>query len=112
MASIQKRGPYQWQAVIRRKGHPTQTRTFETKAKANAWVSIVESEMARNVFVDRSELEHTTLGDLLTRYGEEVSVKNKCLDSLDHVPVRSWPLFKARHVLRTLHLPDFSPIFR
>jgi hypothetical protein len=35
-----------------------------------------------------------------------------CLDSWDHVPVRSWPLFKARHVLRTLHLPDFSPIFR
>ena len=35
-----------------------------------------------------------------------------CLDSWDHVPIRSWPLFKARHVLRTLHLPDFSPIFR
>ena len=35
-----------------------------------------------------------------------------CLDSLDHVPIRSWPLFKARHVLRTLHQPDFSPIFR
>jgi hypothetical protein len=26
----------------------------------------------------------------------------KCSDSWDHVPVRSWPLFKARHVLRTL----------
>jgi len=35
-----------------------------------------------------------------------------CLDSWDHVPIRSWPLFKARHVLRTLHQPDFSPIFR
>lgn len=77
MASIQKRGPYQWQAIIRRKGHPTQTKTFETKAKAEAWVSVVESEMVRNVFVDRSELESTTLGDLLTRYGKEVSVKNK-----------------------------------
>lgn len=77
MASIQKRGPYQWQAVIRRKGHPTQTKTFETKAKAEAWVSVVESEMVRNVFVDRSALESTTLGDLLMRYGKEVSVKNK-----------------------------------
>jgi integrase len=77
MASIRKRGPYQWQAVIRRKGHPTQTETFKTKAKAEAWVSVVESEMVRNVFVDRSELESTTLGDLLIRYGKEVSVKNK-----------------------------------
>jgi integrase len=77
MASIRKRGPYQWQAVIRRKGHPTQTETFETKARAEAWASVVESEMVRNVFVDRSALERTTLGDLLTRYGNEVSVKNK-----------------------------------
>ncbi len=26
----------------------------------------------------------------------------KCLDSCDYVPIRSWPLFKARHVLSTL----------
>jgi peptidoglycan/LPS O-acetylase OafA/YrhL len=25
-----------------------------------------------------------------------------CLDSWDHVPVRSWPLFKARDALRTI----------
>jgi len=30
----------------------------------------------------------------------------KCGDSWDHVPVRSWPLFKARHVLRTLFTND------
>lgn len=77
MASFQKRGPYQWQATIRRKGYPTQSQTFETKAQANAWASVIESEMARNVFVDRSELERTTLGDLLTRYGKETSVKKK-----------------------------------
>jgi len=31
-----------------------------------------------------------------------------CLDSRDHVPIRSWPLFKARNVLRTLFQSDFS----
>lgn len=77
MASILKRGPHQWQAVIRRKGHPTQTKTFETKAQAEAWSSVIESEMFRSVFVDRTELERTTLGALLTKYGKEVSVKNK-----------------------------------
>jgi hypothetical protein len=31
-----------------------------------------------------------------------------CLDSWDHVPIRSWPLFKARNVLRTLFQSDLS----
>jgi hypothetical protein len=29
-----------------------------------------------------------------------------CLDSWDHVPIRSWPLFKARHILLTLFAND------
>ena len=32
----------------------------------------------------------------------------KCWDSWDHVPIRSWPLFKAKHVLRTLFTTDTS----
>lgn len=36
MASITSRGQHQYQAQIRRKGYPTQTRTFETKAAAKA----------------------------------------------------------------------------
>jgi len=75
MASILKRGPYQWQATIRRKGYPTQTKTFETKSAADAWATIVESEMKRHVFIDKTEVERTTLGELLTRYGEEESPK-------------------------------------
>ena len=31
-----------------------------------------------------------------------------CLDSWDHVPIRSWPLFKARNVLRTLLQSNLS----
>jgi hypothetical protein len=31
-----------------------------------------------------------------------------CIDSWDHVPIRSWPLFKARNVLRTLFQSDLS----
>ena len=31
---------------------------------------------------------------------------SNCLESWDHVPIRSWPLFKAKHVLRTLLLHD------
>lgn len=77
MASILKRGPYQWQATIRRKGYATRCETFETKAAAQAWATVIESEMARHVFVDKTELERTTLGEMLTRYGEEESPKKR-----------------------------------
>jgi energy-coupling factor transporter ATP-binding protein EcfA2 len=36
----------------------------------------------------------------------KVTIEGTCLDSWDHVPIRSWPLFKARHVLRTLFVND------
>lgn len=38
MATIVNRGPHQFQAQVRRKGYPTQTKTFETSAEAKAWV--------------------------------------------------------------------------
>lgn len=77
MASFTKRGEYQWQARVRAKGYPTQTKTFETKKEAMAWAAVIESEMARGMFVERTEAEHTTLGELLERYGREVSPKKK-----------------------------------
>jgi len=67
MASIIKRGPFQFQAQIRRKNHPTQTQTFETRREAKAWVNVIESEMVRGVFTDRREAEQTTLGEALER---------------------------------------------
>ena len=36
MATIIKRGSYQFQATIRRKGYPSQTKTFETKRDAES----------------------------------------------------------------------------
>ncbi len=34
MATITKRGDYQYQAIIHRKGYPAQTKTFESRADA------------------------------------------------------------------------------
>lgn len=73
MASITKRGPYQFQAQIRRKGYPNQQRTFETKREAEAWATDIESQMNRGTFVDRSEAERTTFGEALGRYAREVT---------------------------------------
>ncbi len=73
MATITKRGPHQFHAQIRRKGHPGQNETFETRREAEAWATTIESEMHRGVFVDRSEAERTTFGEALDRYAREVT---------------------------------------
>lgn len=77
MATFRKRGEYQWQAEIRRKGWPYQTKTFESKADAELWAATVESEMGRGVFIDRSEAERVTLGEALERYRNEVTSTKK-----------------------------------
>ena len=61
-----------WQAIVRRKGHPSQTKTFRAKKEAEAWARSVESEMDRGVWRDRSVSEGTTLKECLARYIQEV----------------------------------------
>jgi integrase len=68
MASIRKRGPYQWEARIRKKGLPVTCKTFETRAAAVKWAREIESEMDRGLYVSRSEAESTTLSEALDRY--------------------------------------------
>ncbi len=81
MASfIPRKGPggkRVWQAHVRRRGYPAQVHTFDTKAEAEAWASVIESEIARGVFVSRAEAENTTLREALNRYEREVTPKKK-----------------------------------
>ncbi|MBU2755285.1 site-specific integrase [Acidithiobacillus sp. CV18-2] len=61
-----------WQARVIRKGYPSQSKTFRTKADAERWARSIENEMDKGMFVSRSESENTTLNDLLDRYAREV----------------------------------------
>jgi integrase len=72
MATFRKRGRHSWEAQVRRHGWPSQTKTFHTKAEAEAWAAMIESEMNRGVWLDRSEAESTTLRTLLDRYEMEI----------------------------------------
>ena len=76
MAAFQKRSGA-WRALIRRRGYPPLTRTFDSKAKAETWARQIEGEMDRGVFVSRAEAENTTLADALDRYAAEVSSSKK-----------------------------------
>jgi len=77
MATFRKRGPYQWQAQVRKKGQSLQTKTFETRAQAEQWARAIEVEMDKGVFVSRAEAESTTLKELLERYLVEVTPLKK-----------------------------------
>ena len=66
-----------WQAVVRRSGHKPISKSFDTKAQALQWARLLESEIDRGIFVDRSECEQTTVGELVDRYLLEVTPTKK-----------------------------------
>jgi len=77
MATIVKRSNGQWQSKIRRRGYPPVNRTFSTKAKAERWSRMIESEMDQGAYVSRVEAESTTLIEALNRYLKEVTPHKK-----------------------------------
>ncbi len=77
MATIRKRGEYQWEVQIRKKDYPVQSKTFNTKADAEKWARMVESEMDRGVFRSTAEAEQTSLSAILERYENEVLPSKK-----------------------------------
>ncbi|MEM5338722.1 site-specific integrase [Paraburkholderia azotifigens] len=108
MASITKRGPYQFQAQVRRKGYPTQNKTFETRKEALDWATGVEAQMTNGTFIDRSELERTTFGDLLERYEKDETPHKRGWET-ELVRIRALkkhPL--AARFLSTLRKTDFA----
>lgn len=80
MGSITKRGELQWQAKVRRRGFPAQSRTFSYKEDAEKWVRAVERELETSGFVDRREAERNTLAEVLKRYQKEVTPAKKSAD--------------------------------
>ena len=71
MANIERRGDYQWRALIRKQGFPTQSRTFTNRRDAETWARQVEAELDRGLFMPRRDAERTTFNDLAKRFAEE-----------------------------------------
>lgn len=87
MATIRKKGDYQWHVQIRRKkrglGEVKATQTFATKAQAEEWAREIESEIDRGVYVSRVEAESTMLSEACDRYQREIlpNLKGKAADA-------------------------------
>lgn len=108
MATITQRDNGSWQAKIRRRGYPPQSDTFRTKSLAERWARQVENDMDRGIFVDRSQAERTTLGDLLERYVVDVNPTLRGADkALGHLnTMRRDPL--CDRIVATLRRIDFE----
>lgn len=85
MASVRKRevqGKIRWDVTVTRRGAPRQTRTFQTKAAADTWARETEREIERGAWRSTDMAERTTVGQLLTRYREEVLPTKRSAKSL------------------------------
>jgi hypothetical protein len=77
MATITRRGDLQWQAKVRRKGYPMQSRTFMYREDAEKWARALERELETSGFIDRREAEKNSLREMLERYRKEVTPGKK-----------------------------------
>jgi integrase len=69
MASILKKGD-NWQARVIRKGFPPQTKSFDSKAEAQAWAGQIEAAMQAGTFESNRADLATTLAELIDRFLE------------------------------------------
>ena len=99
MASIRKRqGRYH--AQVRRKGHPSITRTFASKTSATKWVKAVETDMERGEFKPQVNM---TVDELIKRYQKEIVPQHKGASS-DVSRCRT-----IRRLLGKVNLADLTP---
>lgn len=77
MAQIRKRGQSQYQARVRLKGYPEQTKTFDPKQHALAWAAERERLVLQGFFSALREADKLPLRQALERYGREVTPSKK-----------------------------------
>jgi integrase len=64
-------------AQVRRTGHASISRTFNTKGDAERWALKIESDMGIGVYQDNREALSTSLAECLDRYASEIMLLKK-----------------------------------
>lgn len=62
-----------WQAIVRRKGHRPQYKTFRRKLDAERWAHGLEEQIHSGIYRDRHAAEHTTVAQLCRWYEDTVT---------------------------------------
>lgn len=94
MATYQERDG-RIRAIIRRKGHPTQSKSFDRKTDAVKWARKIEAELDSGGFIESKE----SVAALLKRYREEVSSDKRGWKweqtRIDNIIEQPWSALKA-----------------
>lgn len=77
MAVITKRGKDQYQAKIRRTGHPSISKTFPNKTLAQMWARKTEADLDAGEFKSRVTADSMDLSSAIQRYISEVAITKK-----------------------------------
>lgn len=108
MATIRERvnskGERSYQAMVRLKGAPTQTVTFERKTDAKRWVQSVESAIREGRHFKTSISKKRTLAELIERYIEDVLPRRPKSINARGRQLRWW-----KQELGYLSLADITP---
>ena len=78
-----------WFVQVRRKGHASISRTFNSKADGERWALTIESGMGVGTYIDNRETLTTTLHECLERYLKEI-VPLKKGAKRDAIRVKFW----------------------
>ena len=106
MATIQKRvspetGKVSYRVMIRLRGHPIQSATFELKTSAKKWAQATEAAIREGRYFKTAESRRHTLSELIWKYIEKVlPLKKSCRDQFRHL--RWWDNEIGAYVLADL----------
>jgi integrase len=104
MATIRRRGD-KWQVQIRRKGEAPQTKSFHRKKDAEVWARQIELQADRHELPkDPRALEQWTLGELVERYRDEVSIHKRGYE-IEKIVLNAF----LRHRICSKPLSEISP---
>ena len=102
MATYQERDG-RIRAIIRRKGHPTQSKSFDRKSDAVKWARKIEAGLDSGGFIESKD----TVASILTRYREEVSSDKRGWKweqtRIDNIIKQPWASMKASDCGDQLH---------
>jgi integrase len=88
MASFQQKKTG-WFVQIRRKGHKSISRTFNSKSEGERWALQIEAGMGVGTYIDNRETLSTSLHECLSRYASEIVPLKKGFKR-DLVRVKFW----------------------
>ena len=65
---IDSKGKKSYQAKVRIKGYPIQSKTFERKTDAKIWANKIENEIRTGIYLPETQTNQHTLAELIDRY--------------------------------------------